>query len=354
MPTEVQTSSSRPDAMSPDGPRTDPAVSRGSAVLRFLSPSRIGAIYFWLFVIVLMTVLDGSRFFSTNTAHAIGNDYAISALAALAVLVPISTGVFDVSVGATIGLSAVVTAKLAVEQSLSPFVAAGAGILVGGLVGLVNAIVVVGLKIHSLIGTLAVMGMVGAVAVGFSGNRTIVGAELGGDFGDVFYRLKVFGFTRPFVYVLILMIILGIIMERTVVGKSWYATGYNEDAARVAGLRTGLLKTMALVLGGAISGFAGVVLTARLSSAAPGIGDSYLLPAFAAVFLGATQFRNMRFNPWGTIVAVFMLGTGAYGLILLGAPSWSGQIFQGVALIGAIWLTQATSKSAGSNVIGGM
>ncbi len=68
----------------------------------------------------------------------------------------------------------------------------------------------------------------------------------------------------------------------------------------------------------------------------PQDGDSYLLPAFAAVFLGATQFRAKRFNAWGTILAVFMLATGQYGLVLAGAPQWTPNVFQGVALIAAM------------------
>ena len=89
-----------------------------------------------------------------------------------------------------------------------------------------------------------------------------------------------------------------------------------------------------------IASIAGMVLAGSVSSASPGAGAPYLLPSFAAVFLGATQFRDFRFNAWGTIVAVFMLGTGEYGLLLVGAPRWMPDVFQGVALIVAIAITQ--------------
>ena len=106
--------------------------------------------------------------------------------------------------------------------------------------------------------------------------------------------------------------------------------------SRNAGIRVKWVQSRALVIGGILGAFAGLALTAHVASASPQDGDSYLLPAFAAVFLGATQFRAKRFNAWGTILAVFMLATGQYGLILAGAPQWTPNVFQGVALIAAM------------------
>jgi ribose transport system permease protein len=143
------------------------------------------------------------------------------------------------------------------------------------------------------------------------------------------------------------MVILGLFLEQTQTGRYLYATGFNADAVRLAGLRVSLLKCGAILVGSTLAALAGVVLTARLASATPTIGNSYLLPAFAAVFLGATQFRNLRFNAWGTVVAVFMLGTGQYGILLIGAPSWAGDLFQGLALIAAVGITHFGSRRSG-------
>jgi ribose/xylose/arabinose/galactoside ABC-type transport system permease subunit len=97
-----------------------------------------------------------------------------------------------------------------------------------------------------------------------------------------------------------------------------------------------------------LGAFAGLVLTAQVASASPMNGDGFLLPAFAAVFLGATQFRLKRFSAWGAVLAVFMLGTGQYGLLLAGAPQWTPNVFQGLALIAAIGLSRAlVSKNVG-------
>ncbi len=304
------------------------------------SPRRIGAIYLWIAIIILFGALEPELFLSDQTVKGIANSYAITGIAALAVLVPLVAGVFDVSVGATMTLTGIVVAKLLSETSLPIWLIVIIGLCCGAVVGLVNSIVVVVLRIPSLIGTLAVLGIVEAVAIGVSDNQIISSTRLSGEFSFDIVASQILGFTRPVLYVLVIMVILGLLFEQTQVGRFLYAAGFNAPAARLAGLRVKALQTGAFVVGGMIAAIAGMVLAGSVSSAAPGAGAPYLLPSFAAVFLGATQFRDLRFNAWGTIVAVFMLGTGQYGLLLIGAPRWMPDVFQGLALIIAIAITQ--------------
>ncbi len=304
------------------------------------SPRTIGAIYLWIAIIVLFGIIEPDLFLSDQTVKGIANSYAITGIAALAVLVPLVAGVFDVSVGATMTLTGVVVAKLLGETTLPIWVIVLLGLGCGLVVGIMNSIVVVVLRIPSLIGTLAILGIVEAIAVGVSDNQIVTSTRLSGEFGLDLVAAQVEGFTRPVLYVLFIMIVLGLLLEQTQVGRFFYAVGFNAPAARLAGLRVKALQAGAFMLGGVIAAIAGMVLAGSVSSAAPGAGAPYLLPAFAAVFLGATQFRDFRFNAWGTIVAVFMLGTGEYGLLLIGAPRWMPDVFQGLALILAIAITQ--------------
>jgi len=304
------------------------------------SPRKIGAIYLWIAIIILFGAMEPDLFLSDQTVKGIANSYAITGIAALAVLVPLVAGVFDVSVGATMTLTGIVVAKLLSETSLPIWVIVLIGLGCGLVVGLMNSIVVVVLRIPSLIGTLAILGIVEAIAVGVSGNQIISSTRLSGEFSRDIVASQVFGFTRPVIYVLVIMVILGLFLEQMQVGRFLYAVGFNAPAARLAGLRTKSLQFVAFLIGGMVAAVAGMVLAGSVSSASPGAGSPYLLPSFAAVFLGATQFRDLRFNAWGTIVAVFMLGTGEYGLLLVGAPRWMPDVFQGVALIIAIAITQ--------------
>ena len=138
---------------------------------------------------------------------------------------------------------------------------------------------------------------------------------------------------------------MGLVLSRTVSGRYVYAIGFNARVANLAGIRVKAVQAGSLLCSGVIGAFAGIVLTAHVSSATPAIGDSYLLPAFSAVFVGATQFASKRFNVLGTIIAVLMLGTGQYGLLVAGAPQWTPNVFQGLALVAAIGLTHLHDPS---------
>jgi ribose transport system permease protein len=107
---------------------------------------------------------------------------------------------------------------------------------------------------------------------------------------------------------------------------------------KLVGVSVARIRVLTLLSSGLVSALAGIALTARIEAADPSTGPSYLIPAFSAAFLGATQFRHGRFNPWGTLLAVLMLTTGSIGLLLVGAPQWSPQVFQGVVLIAAVGL----------------
>lgn len=335
----------RPPA-EPTAPRQGdrPSPSQRGPSWRWLSPRRIGAIYVWAVIILVFGVMKPALFLANQTASGIADSYAVAGIAALALLVPLSAGAFDVSIGATMSLVSVVVAQLLLTTKMAAWLIVLLGLAIGLAVGVINSVIVVILKVPSLIGTLAVMGIADALAIGVSGNATLSGPRLSGAFSSGLVSNVVSNYQSPVLYVLILMLVLGILLERTQFGRYIYAVGFNASAARLAGLRVQLLQAASLIIGGLIAAWAGIVLTAQLSTSTPSIGDSYLLPAFAAVFLGSTQFRAPRFNAWGTVVAVFMLATGEYGLLLSNAPSWTPQVFQGVALIAAVAFTRVGTR----------
>jgi ribose transport system permease protein len=202
----------------------------------------------------------------------------------------------------------------------------------------INGVVVVFMRIDSFIGTLATGSLVLALVSLISGEVPISGPKLNGFFAKIGQETQ-FGVTIPVVYCVVLGLLLWYVLEHTATGRRMYATGYNSDAARLAGVNTRRLRFWSLVACGVMSGFAGVVLAAILDTGSPDAGTPYLLQAFAAVFVGATQFKKGRFNVPGTILAVILLGTGTTGLGLAAAPGWSQDMFIGVALIIALAVT---------------
>jgi ribose transport system permease protein len=159
-----------------------------------------------------------------------------------------------------------------------------------------------------------------------SGNEIIVG-KVSGNFTKI-ASTDIAGVQLPVIYMLVAMLVLGFVLEQTVFGRRVYASGYGPEVSRLVGLRVGRIRTLSLLFSGLVG------------SADPSVGPEYLIPAFSAAFVGASQFRHGRFNPWGTVVAVLMIGTGSVGLLLAGTPSWTPQVFQGAVLIAAVGITQ--------------
>jgi ribose transport system permease protein len=317
-------------------------------VRKNLSFGNIGIIYVWILIIIIFSITTPDLFPTVSTFRAILNDYSLAALAALAVLVPMASGAIDASVGGNISLTSVFCAQMIGSTHLPVAVVVLLTLCVGAAVGLANVFVVVVLRIPAIIGTLAIWLIADALSIAVSGNEVLSSAQLSGTFAKVFSEANWGEITIPIVFVIVIGTIIGVLLTQTATGRYTYAVGLNPDVARNAGIRVKLIQGRALVIGGILGAFAGIALTAHIGSAAPGGGDNYLLPAFAAIFLGATQFRAKRFNATGTILAVFMLGTGQYGLVLAGAPQWTPNVFQGLALI----IAMGVSQLSGANPLG--
>lgn len=304
-----------------------------------LSFKRVGATYILLAVIVGFSLDLGSTFFSVDTLKQILDNYSITALAGLALLIPFSAGVFDLSIVYTMSLSQVVVAYLTVHAGISPVVSVIVALAVGVLVGVVNGVVIVSLRIESLIGTLATGSLIQAATIWITNDTPINSPRLTTNSFASIAQKNIDGITIPVLYALILAVVIWHIQEHTVTGRRLYATGYNERAARMAGVRTARVRFLALVTSSTIAGFIGVVLVANTGAGDPDGGLPYLLPAFAVAFLGATQFKPGRLNVPGTMVAVALIGTGDTGLALAGAEPWASAAFTGVVLIAALAVT---------------
>jgi ribose transport system permease protein len=133
-------------------------------------------------------------------------------------------------------------------------------------------------------------------------------------------------------------------LERTPLGRRVQASGANREAARLAGVATKRFVFLSFVVSGLMASVAGLLVSARVGSVSPTLGPPYLLPAFAACFLGATQIRPGRFNVWGTVLALILLATGVKGLQLAGGELWLTELFNGVALVGAVTLSVVLQK----------
>ena len=324
------------------------SIPLGRRLSHALSPSKIGGIYVLLGLIILFSIWVPDTFPEGDTARQILNSNAIGAMAALTLVIPLSAGVFDISVPYTMTLTGVMCTYAIVNSDAPVWVGVVIALLVALGVGVLNGLVVVVFRIDSLIGTLATGFLIQALVAWRSGSRNITGPELSGTFQDIAQSRWILDLTLPVFYALVFALGIWYVQEHMATGRRIYATGFNREATRLASVRTARLQFCALITSALLAGITGVVLASNIGSGSPTAGTSYLLPAFAAVFLGATQLKSGRFNAWGTIIAVLLLGTLTTGLGLAGVDQWVQQFATGVVLIAALALTGFQVRRAGA------
>jgi ribose transport system permease protein len=343
-----RTNHGAPPPTEPTSPPDEPTRERRS-VRGLFAFSNIGAIYVWIGIAVLFSFWAPETFPTWDTVQSVLNQNAIAGLLALALVIPLAAGVFDLSVGSAMGLCNVIVAWLLVNQGVSIAPAIALTVLAGLLIGIINGFVVVAWNIDSFIATLATGSLMAATISLITNDQAIVDPVLAGDFSKL-ATTNLGGIAVPVFLMLLVALVIWFVQGYTVVGRRIYASGFNEGGARLSGIRTHRLRLASLVLSSFVAGIGGVLLASQVGSGSPGIGPPYLLDAFAAVFLGATQFGG-RFNAWGTVIAVLLLGTGKTGLILVGAPIWAQSMFSGLVLLAALGLTNLERRMDARNWI---
>ena len=291
---------------------------------------------------IVFAILRPDTFFTTANFSTIFGSQAVLVVLTLALLPPLTAGDYDLSVAATMGLAGMTLAILNVNHGWSIGAAIAAALAVGLLVGLINGGLIVLLGIDSLIVTLGTSTFIAGVILWISNSQTISGVSI--DLIDYVVVKQLLGIPLAFYYGIAVGLIMFYVFEFMPVGRRLLFVGRGRSVARLSGIRVVRLRWGAFVVSGVISAFAGVLYAGTLGSSDPTSSLSFLLPAFAAAFLGATTIMPGRFNPIGSIAAVYFLVTGITGLQLLGVQTFVQQLFYGGALVLAVALSQLARR----------
>ncbi|MEU6553437.1 ABC transporter permease [Streptomyces sp. NPDC046915] len=291
-------------------------------------------------LLVLIFSLALPRTFPTlDTLDSILSNQSIPAVLALAAMVPIVTGAFDLSLGYGLGLAHVMVMRLLVHDGW-PWPLACLVVIAGGaVVGVLNGVIVEFGRIDSFIATLGTGSMMYAVTGWITdGGRIVPGPRgLPAGFTDL-YDATFLGLPVPAFYVLALALVLWLLLERLPLGRYLYVVGSNPRAADLVGIPVRTYTVYAFAGSGLLVGIAGVLLAAEQQIGNPSVGLDYLLPAFTGALLGSTAIKPGRPNALGTVVAVAVLAVGLTGIAQLGADFWTVPLFYGGTLLIAVGL----------------
>ncbi|MHB8063982.1 MAG: ABC transporter permease [Ruminiclostridium sp.] len=287
----------------------------------------------WVIVIAVFALVSGKVFFNWNTVSLITGTRSVVVILALAILIPLTAGDYDMSAAFTMTLANMITVYFAVELGYSVWLSIGFAIAVGIVVGIINGSFVIKLGIDPFIVTMGTGTFLAGITLWIS-NKTLSGTELAPlqslSIG------KLFNIQYIFLYCVILVIIMWYIFERTSVGKKILFVGRGKEVARLSGINVDKIRWGSLIASSTLSSFAGVMYSGVTGSARSGSCNDFLMPAFAAAFLGSTCIKPGRFNPVGCFISVYFLETGIRGLSLIGLSTYIQNIFYGAALVLAV------------------
>jgi len=305
-------------------------------MIRILRLDKFSALYLWALFMIYFGLTKPETFFSSATFKLVIQENIIIGVLAVAFLIPLAAGIYDLSIGAMMSFALVISATFAQNKTMPNVAGMFVALIICGVAGAVSGFFVVKLKVNSFIATLGMSQVLSALIL-FTSSQSITGA-----FTDPFMNLgsdTFLGLARYVWYFLVLAVIVWFVLEHTPTGRYMYATGGNPEAARLAGVRTDRLVWGSLVVSAVIAGCAGIIYSWKVGSYDQSVGPGYLFPAVAAVFFGASQLKG-RANLWGTVIALYSLAWGVQGLELtfISSSSWISPLFQGISLLVAVAL----------------
>ncbi len=297
----------------------------------------------WLFFIILYSILLPRSFPTWLNVTTMLSSKAVMLVLALSLMIPMIAGDYDMSVGALMTFSAMMTAVMNVWWGVPIWIAVLLTIVIAAVVGAVNGFLCAVMELDPFVITMGMQTLLAGVVLLISDAMTITGLDVG--LKNAVYSGRFLGISYVFYYALILAVILFYYLTFTAAGRKILIVGSSRNVARLSGINVKKVRFLCFVASGGLAGVAGVLYAGMLGAADPTSGLSYLMPSFAAVFLSTTMIVPGQFNPWGCVVAVYFLVTGTTGLSLMGISAAVQNVFYGAALIVAVACSVLVKRS---------
>jgi ribose transport system permease protein len=298
------------------------------------SISRLGLAGIVIAFMVVMSFLSPVFLSLTNFRNLLIQSAILAVLALGQMLVIMVRGI-DLSIGGVMALSSSLAVGLMGAGVLPAPLVIPVALLVGGLAGLISGVAVTRLGITPLIVTLAMLSVTrGAVFVYTDGANYSVES----DAIIALATTKVAGLPLSVWLLVILAVIMHLILSRTTFGRSLYATGGNETAARLSGIATARVTTLAYIVSGSMAAIAGLILAGRLETAGPRAGDGIELTVIAACVIGGTSLFGGQGNVIGTLLGVALITLVGNAINLLGVPPAWDDLVKGLVIFFAAFI----------------
>ena len=279
---------------------------------------------------------------------------SVVAIVGLGVTFTMVVGGLDLSVGSIAGLGVTVSEMMMVIYNLTGIFSGVMVLVAGAVVGALNAVLIVWMKIPDLLATLGMMFIVMGLKLlpveGQSVSSKMIlrdGSVAPGKFTDGFLqidRLKVWEIPLPVIIWLILTVLAWYLLTRTKYGRIMYAVGANPEAAKLSGIKIEWYRASAYVISGLFAATGGMILSSRIGQGDISAGNSLLLDAVAVALVGTSVLGAGKPNAWGTALGALLIGIVITGLTIKGFPYYAQDISKGIVLLLALVFSFTLSR----------
>jgi ribose transport system permease protein len=305
----------------------------GSSIIKFFREN-IGIIIGFIVLCIVISVVN-SNFLTTNNILNVLRQSSTNLYLALAMTMIIILGGIDLSVGSIIAVVGVVTTSTIALWGFPVYLGIIAGLLVGLLIGVLNGYVVATTIIPPFIVTLATMNIARGAAYVLSDGKPIRVMSM--SFNNIGSGYIGGVLPTPVLFLIIILILCYLIMNKTKLGRYMYAVGGNPDAAKFSGINIKRVQLFAYTFSGLMAAVAGIVLASRMFSGQPTAGEGSELDAIAAVVLGGTSMSGGKGKIGGTVIGALIIGVLSNGLNLMGISSFWQYIVKGFVILVAVY-----------------
>ncbi len=302
---------------------------------------KVGVLPFLLFALIILFSLAESRFMTGSNMLIVGRQATYLAIVTAGQMLTILCAGFDLSVGSSVALTSIVSSSVMVSIA-SPVAGIIAGIVAGivtaTLVGLANGITIAVFRVSPFVVTLGMMSVIHGLALLVSGGVPIF--NLPEQFNMALGVGKVYGMPVPVLVALLIVVVVFILLNRTRIGRYFYALGGNLEAARLSGIAIKKYTCLAYVLCGTLTGITGVMLTARVASGEPNLGAALPLESIAAAVIGGVSLRGGEGGVIRAILGAVLIVLIRNGMNLMNISSYLQMVVMGCLLIFAVVMDQ--------------
>jgi len=289
-----------------------------------------------LIIFSIIIAMMNDRFMTFSNIMNILRQTSINSIIAAGMTFVILTGGIDLSVGSTLAFSGAIAATF-IGMGMHPVVAVLAALALGATIGMLNGVVISKGKLQPFIVTLATMTIFrGATLVFTDGKPISTGYEANADLYSQIGNGYVGAIPIPIIIMVFVFALGYYVLTQTTIGRYVYALGGNEEATKLSGVSTDKIKIFAYGVSGFFAALAGIIITARLSSAQPTAGQGYELDAIAAVVLGGTSLAGGLGSIMGTVVGALIIGILNNALNLMNVSSYYQLLVKGIVILVAV------------------